>query len=281
LIRKHPQPIPGYGIIRELGRGAMGVVYLAVDSQGSLAALKMITAAGIATRSQVARFLREAAILGQLWHPHIVAFRDMGENKLQVYFAMEYVRGSDAGRLVKTQGPMTVPRAAGLICQLLDALAYAHGRGFVHRDIKPSNMLVTTDASGNEMVKLADFGLARVYQDSALSGLTMTGDVGGTTAFMPPEQIINFRDAKPEADQYSAAATLYQLLTGRYVHDLPREFEKQLLVILEKDPVPIQKRRPDIPKGLAAAIHRALAREPGKRYADVAAMKEALSRFSV
>ncbi|HMF19139.1 MAG TPA: ECF-type sigma factor [Gemmataceae bacterium] len=281
LIRKHPQPIPGYRMIRELGRGAMGVVYLAVDSQGSLVALKMITATETASRSQVARFLREAAILGKLWHPHIVAFRDMGENKLQVYFAMEYVRGNDAGRLVKTQGPMPVPRAVGLICQLLDALAYAHGRGFVHRDVKPTNMLVATDASANDIVKLADFGLARVYQDSALSGLTMTGDVGGTTAFMPPEQIINFREAKPATDQYSAAATLYQLLTGRYVHDLPREFEKQLLVILEQDPVPIQKRRPDIPKGLAGVIHRALAREPGKRYADVAAMKEALSRFSL
>ena len=281
LIRRQPQPIPGYQLIRELGHGAMGIVYLALDDQGNLVALKMITSAGAGSRSQVARFLREAKILGKLWHPHIVTFRDMGESNMKIYFAMEYVKGSDAARLVKTQGPMAVSRAVGLTCQLLDALAYAHAQGFVHRDIKPSNMLVNSDESGKEMVKLADFGLARVYQDSALSGLTMTGDVGGTTAFMPPEQIINFRDAKPEADQYSAAATLYQLLTGRYVHDLPREFEKQLVVILEQDPVPIQKRRSDIPKGLAAAIHRALAREPGKRYADVAAMKEALSRFSV
>src|SRR5207245_4495262 len=119
---------------------------------------------------------------------------------------MDYVEGTDAFELVKTQGPMAPERAVRLMGQLLQALEYAHGRGFVHRDIKPANLLITVE-EGFEVLKLADFGLARVYQASQLSGLTMTGEIGGTAAFMPPEQLTNYREAKPPADQYAAAAT--------------------------------------------------------------------------
>ena len=125
----------------------------------------------------------------------------------------------------------------------------------MHRDIKPSNLLIT-HASGGDSVKLADFGLARAYQASGLSGLTMTGEISGTIAYMSPEQITDFRRAQPATDQYAAAATLYFLLTGRFVHDFPDDPGKRLLMILDKEPVPIRDRRKDIPKGLAAAIHR-------------------------
>src|SRR5262249_33138138 len=131
-----------------------------------------------------------------------------------------------------------------------------------------------------EVLRVADFGLARVYQESALSGLTVTGDVGGTVAFMPPEQITNYRRALPATDQYAAAATLYNLLTGQYVHDLAPEIERQFLLILEKDAVPIRSRRPDLPRGLADVIHRALARKPEGRFAEVAEMRDALLPFA-
>ena len=191
---------------------------------------------------------------------------------------MEYVAGPDAGRLLERSGPLPVARAVGWICQTLEALEYAHAKGFVHRDIKPANVLVT-QAEGRESAKLADFGLARVYQASRLSGLTMVSDVGGTPAFIPPEQITNFREAKPPADQYGAAATLYNLLTGAFVFDLPAHALHQLAMILQDDPVPIQSRRPDLPRGLAQAIHRALAREPAERYPDVKAMRQALRPY--
>jgi serine/threonine-protein kinase len=271
-----PRPVQGYEIVGELGRGTMGVVYLARRSpDGMPVALKIIVPAVKASRAGVKRFLREANILGELDHPNIVAFREMGESEGRLYFAMEYVAGTDAARLLKAQGPLPVARALGLICQLLQALEYAHSKGFVHRDIKPANLLLQQEG-GRDFLKLADFGLARVYHASALSGLTLHGDVGGTVAFMPPEQITNFRHARPPADQYSAAATLYTLLTGSYVYDLPREMEKALLVILQGKPVPIQKRRRGLPSGLPAVIHRALAKEPDKRFRDVKAMHRAL-----
>jgi serine/threonine-protein kinase len=279
LARRHPQPIAGYQIIKQLGKGGMGVVYLAVRAaDGAVLALKTIIPEGEPEPHEVQRFLREAEILRRLDHPHIVAFRDLGQANGQLYFAMDYVRGTDAARLVARHGPLPVPRAVGLACQLLAALEYAHGLGFVHRDLKPGNLLVTQQG-GREAAKLADFGLARAYQASTLSGLTMLGAIAGTVAYMPPEQILNFRGVKPPADQYSAAATLYNLLTGEAVYDLPQQVSDQLLMIMQRDPVPIRQRRPDLPDGLAAAVHRALAREPGARFPDVQALRRALLPF--
>src|SRR5436305_7393039 len=115
---------------------------------------------------------------------------------------MDFVAGSDAAQLLKHHhGPLPVVRAVDLVCQLLQALDYAHAKGFVHRDIKPANLLVTRDGP-RETVKVADFGLARVYQSSPLSGLTMKGDRAGTIPFMAPEQIISLREARPPVDYY-------------------------------------------------------------------------------
>jgi serine/threonine-protein kinase len=164
--------------------------------------------------------------------------------------------------------------------QLLSALSYAHARGFVHRDIKPANLLIAQEGD-KKSVKLADFGLARIYQESRMSGLTVEGDVGGTVAFMAPEQVVSFRKTPPSADQYSAAATLYNLLTAQ----LPFDFEAGkgsagLALILQNDPVPIRQRRPDLPEELAAIIHRALAKDPADRFPDVDAFKKALKPFA-
>jgi serine/threonine-protein kinase len=164
------------------------------------------------------------------------------------------------------------------MCQVLEALEYAHAKGFVHRDIKPANMLVAEAADG-EVVKLADFGLARVYQASQLSGLTVVSDISGTPAFMPPEQITHYREAKPPADQYSSAATLYHLLTNQHLFDKPRHPLQQLAMILQEKPVPILERRPDLPAGLANVIHRALAREPEERFPEIRALRQALLRY--
>jgi serine/threonine-protein kinase len=258
----------------------MGVVSLAVRMADRTAvALKTITPTA-GTRGHVERFLREADILRRLAHPNIVAFREVGESSGQLYFAMDYVRGADAARLLKKEGgPLAVGRAVVLVCQLLEALAYAHAEGFVHRDVKPANVMVE-DVGGQEVVRLADFGLARVYQASPLSGLTMRGELGGTVAFMAPEQVTTFREAKPPADQYAVGATLYTLLTGRLIYDLPREFSRQIVMLLQEDPIPIRARRPDIPERLADIIHRSLAREVEGRFVDARAMRQALLDFA-
>jgi serine/threonine-protein kinase len=278
-IRRQPQPIAGYAIVRQIGRGAMGVVNLALrSSDGRLVALKTIIPAVAGARAHIDRFFREASILRDLDHPNIVAFRDMGESNGQFFFAMDYVRGYDAARLLRESGPMSIPRATRLVCQLLEALEYAHGKGFVHRDIKPANLLVEAPG-GQEVAKLADFGLARVYQTSQLSGLTMTGDLGGTVAFMAPEQITHYREAKPPVDQYAAGATLYNLLTDKFAYDLTRNIQDQILMVLQQKPIPIQSRRQDIPKALADVIHRAMARELADRFPDVKTMRQALVKF--
>jgi eukaryotic-like serine/threonine-protein kinase len=279
-IDSQPQPIAGYEIIRELGRGGMGIVSLARrTSDDALIALKRAIPDVAATPEDIAKFLREARILFDLHHPHIVRCVDVGDSTGYVYFAMEYVPGRDAHRLMREAGgPLPVRRAARLTCQMLDALAFAHARRFVHRDIKPSNLLIS-GAEAEELLKLADFGLARIYQSSRLSGLTITGDIQGTPAFMPPEQITRYRDVLPTSDLYSAGATLYYLLTRKYVYDFPKRVELRLLKILEEDPVPIRSRRADLPGSLAEIIDRCLAREPEDRFPDAGSLREALDPF--
>ena len=277
-----PPVIAGYEIVRLLGRGGMGTVYLAKQTaDGAHLALKVIRPAFAADQREVQRFLRECQILCTLRHPHIVAFHQMGRLRDLFYFAMDYVPGTDARRLVQRHGGLLVARAVRLVCQILGALDYAHGLGFVHRDVKPANLLVS-GSEGSEVCRLADFGLARVYHASRMSGLTVLGDVGGTLPYMAPEQITNYRDARPPADQYSAAATLYHLLTGQYPYDFDENrTEQQLMKILVESPVPIRRRRPDVPEQLASVIHRALAKDPGRRFRDAAALREALLPFSV
>ena len=273
--------IPGYDVLRRLGHGGMGTVYLAERRpDGVLFALKTIRPAHAASERAVRQFLREARILCALRHPHIVAFHAMGHVRGQFYFAMDYVPGTDALQLLKQHGPLPVARAVNWTCQALEALGYAHRRGFVHRDVKPANLLVS-ESAGRETCFLADFGLARVYDDSRLSGLTMLGDVGGTLPYMPPEQIINYREVSPPADQYSTAATLYHLLAGR----LPYPFtesrpQHRLLKILTEPPVPLKQCRPDVADRLAHTIHKALAKEPRRRHRDAIALREALLPFA-
>src|SRR5262249_46291006 len=145
------------------------------------------------------------------------------------------------------------------------------------RDVKPQNILVARDAKASEIAKLTDFGLARTYQASQLSGLTLAGNAGGTPGFMAPEQLLDFRSAKPAADQYAAAGTLYFLLTGQppfgQCHRAADFFQR----LLSGSPEPLQKHRRDVPARLAAAIHRALSRRPEDRFGDVTAMKMALA----
>jgi hypothetical protein len=271
--------LPGYQVERKLGEGGMGVVWLArQESDGSLVAIKTIVPVAAPGQAAVQRFLREAAILQRLRHPHIVAFRGEGKAGGLLYFVMDYVPGWDAGWLVQEHGPLPVGRAVRLVCQMLEGLAYAHGLGFVHRDIKPANLLVT--ASEPETAKLADFGLARAYQASPLSGLTLTGEVAGTPAFMPPEQVRDFRSVRPAADQYSAAAMLYHLLTGQPLYDGATDPTALLRMVLTSDPVPLRDRRPDLPEGLMAVVQRALARQPEERFPDVERLGQALLSFA-
>ena len=281
LIQQRPQPLAGYLVVDELGRGAMGVVYRAIcQADQSVVAIKTISPAMRGTQKDYLKFLREADILKSLDHPHIVRCRDVGEANGVVYFAMDYVPGLDASQLLHiTKSPLPIARAVRLTVQMLKGLEEAHARGFVHRDIKPSNLLVEKLPNGEEFARLSDFGLARTYQASRLSGLTMTGAIGGTTPYMAPEQITNFRDSKPAVDQYSAAASLYHLLTRRHIYEFPKSLSGQLAMILQDAPLPITQHRSDVPAALAAAIHHGLARELEDRFPSVREFRLALQPF--
>jgi serine/threonine protein kinase len=263
--------IPGFELTKELGRGGMGVVYKAKrEADGRRVAVKTILPTIAADQADLDRFVREATILAQIDHPNVVKYLATGAVEPLVYLVMEYVNGPTAHQIVKERGPMTPVTGVKLVAQASRGLTHAHGRGFVHRDIKPANLLVGK-AGDKRVVKVADFGLARAFAESRLSGLTLMDDIRGTPPFMAPDQIINYRQVTPAADQYSTAATLYWLLTAKFPHDFDtgdpcRAFAK----ILSEDPVPIRDRRPAVPAGLAAVIHRALLPDPGRRYADVA-----------
>jgi serine/threonine-protein kinase len=246
-IREQDQLVDDFVFVRTMSEGGMGVVALVLrKSDGVALAVKTITPAVAVEPRDLRRFLREASILKDLNHPNIVAFREMGQAGVHPYLAMDYVRGTDAQRLLKTQGPFAVGRAVALACQLLWALEYAHAKNYVHRDVKTANLLVT-EVDGNEVVKVTDFGLARIYEVSQLSGVTMAGEMGGTLAFVAPEQITNLREARPPAEQYAAAATLYTLLTGKLIHDMQGPIEKKILKILYAEPFPFNPGCPTFP----------------------------------
>ncbi len=273
--------IDGYRLVRKLGQGGMGAVYLAERCADEVTvALKTIRPLVARSKENMARFLREAEILNELDHPNIVRFYEMGSSDDVVYFTMDYVPGVDAGKRIALDGPMEIGRAVAIVFEILGALDYAHQRGFVHRDVKPSNLLLTQEG-GREVTRLADFGLARMYQDSTMSGLTREGTIGGTVPFMPPEQITQYRYATPQADQYSTAATLYYLLTGKYLFDFEKaSADQRLKSVLFEEPIALQSRRPEMPAGLAAAVHQALSKSPEKRFPGVAAFREAIGGFA-
>lgn len=270
--------VPGFHLERRLGEGNMGVTYLARRlADETFVALKLVRPASPGRSEQVAAFLKEARGLRELDHPHIVRFHEMGEAPGALFFVMDYVSGRDAGTLLENEGPLPVRRAARIIVQALRALEYGHARSMIHRDIKPANILVG-GADGKEAVKLADYGLARVYQSSPLSGLTITRDIVASAPYMPPELITNYRQPTLFSDQYAAAATLYTLLTGEPVYDFPRETHLQFSLLLRQQPVPIRRRRPDLSEALAAVVHQALHRNPAHRFKDVRQFREALAR---
>jgi eukaryotic-like serine/threonine-protein kinase len=268
--------IPGYALETELGRGAMGVVYRATrQSDGAAVAVKVITPVdGVAEREKQ-KFLREAAIMTELDHRCVVRCFDRGAIGAHLYIAMELLEGPDLKQRVKDRGPLDVTPAVRLMVHVLDGLAYAHARGFVHRDVKPANVLMCGPKKARA-AKVADFGLARAYDTCGLSGLTMQGEMGGTPAFMPPEQVTHYRDVKPAADQYSAAATLYFLLTAQFVLDYEKEQTAQMIQIVQDARVPLRARRPDLPAELEVIVMKALSLDPDKRFPNVAALKDAL-----
>jgi serine/threonine protein kinase len=258
----------------------MGIVYLArVAGTGQPVALKVMVPESSTSERSVQLFLREVSVLSRLDHPRIVRFHETGFGNGQFYFAMEYVDAIEAESfLTGLSVAARIRTACGLVCQVLAGLEYAHGQSFVHRDVKPRNILVSREGKSLG-AKLADFGLAKNFENAGFSGITRAGQTVGTLAYMAPEQSVDARLATPGSDIYSTGATLYRFLTGHPPHHFPRG-KDPILVILEDEPIGVRDRCPDLPAGLADVVHRAIAREPSDRFAGAAEMRQALLPFA-
>jgi eukaryotic-like serine/threonine-protein kinase len=256
-------PVQGYIPLRELGRGGMGVVWLARHERTQReVALKVMLPKVAAEPRAVKRFLHEMSNHGVLRHRHVVAVDDIGYANGTFYMTLEYCAGGSVAGLIKQRGgKLPLNEAVEIALQALIGLDYAHnalgpGKGFVHRDVKPANLFLTGNAK-DRVVKVGDFGLAKAFDDAGLSGSTRTGDTAGTPHYMPRQQVIDFKYARPDVDVWALAATLYKMLTGFVPRD-SREDLDPWLVVLEDPPVPIRQRDAGIPIKLATLLDDAL-----------------------
>ncbi len=278
-LKRTPQPVPGYDMVKVLGRGGMGCVMLGRDQKtGRAVAIKTLLPEFAVSDKAMRRFMREIDVGAALRHPNIVEFLDRGTNNGVVYLVTEFVDGADAAKLADSRGgSLSCPDTVAIIAQSLDALAHAHTQGFIHRDIKDQNILVAGEGRGL-VAKLTDFGLAKSFTQSGMSGVTVAGEMAGTLAYMPPEQLRNFRDVKPQSDLYAVGMTAYSLLTGALALDLTGKTSvaDTIRAIFEQQPVPLIQRDPQVPPRLCEVIDRALVKDATRRWQSAAAMRTAL-----
>jgi serine/threonine-protein kinase len=250
--------LAGYRLESVLGRGGMGVVYLAQDLRlKRKVALKLVAPELAADPRFRERFLREAELAASLDHSHIVPVHGAGETDGQLWIAMRHVQGTDLKSLLEQEGPLEPARAAELCSQIASALDAAHAVGLVHRDVKPANVLVTQEGEA-EHCYLADFGLARTTDLEA--GPASGGHLSGTVDYTAPEQI-----AAQPADVYSLGCVLYECLAGEPPFKRPRAVAT-LFAHASEPPPSLHERRPELPEAIDAVVARALAKAPGERY---------------
>ncbi|MDX1457162.1 MAG: serine/threonine-protein kinase [Marinobacter sp.] len=268
------RPILGrYEIERELGRGAMGVVYLGRDPKiARTVAIKTLSYQQYEPselKVLKTRFFREAEAAGRLNHPAIVTVYDVGEEADLAFIAMDYAPGKPLSHHGKADRLLPLAVVLKLMAEVADALAYAHSQNIVHRDIKPDNLIY--DAQSGQL-KITDFGIAKITDDSR----TRTGSVLGSPLYMSPEQLKG-QKVTGASDIYSLGVTLYRLVSGEtpYTGDTLASLTYQ---ILNKRPRSVKTFNPDLPPGVVRLINKAIQQEPAKRFASADAMAEALRR---
>src|SRR5487761_1880380 len=270
---------PDYELIKELGQGGMGTVYLAKNRMMDRPeVLKVISTALLSRPGALERFQQEIRSAAKLLHPNIVAAHSVLRPGDLLVFAMEYVKGQDLSQVVKQRGPLPVANAAFYIHQVANGLQHAHEKGMVHRDIKPNNLMLTIDGK-KHVVKILDFGLSKATSENgAEAGLTKSGQILGTPDYVAPEQTLDAHKADIRADIYSLGCTLYFLLAGR-----PPFEETSLYAILEahhkRDPKPLNLVRPEVPVELATLVAKMMAKDPTKRYQTPIEVAKALVPF--
>ena len=260
-----------YSLQRELGRGGMGIVYLARDVQLDRdVAIKVLPSHLARTAASRERFVREARTAAGLSHPHIVPIHRVGEAGGFVFFVMSYVEGETLGERLRTRGPLPPADAARVLREVAWALAYAHGRGIVHRDVKPDNILLE---AGTGRALVTDFGIA--HGGANPGGATDPEQVMGTAHFMSPEQAAN-EPVDGRSDIYSLGVVGYLAVSGRLPFEAPN-LPALLVRQATQAPPGVLRVAPGLPPALGAAIDRCLARDPANRFPDGEALAAALA----
>jgi eukaryotic-like serine/threonine-protein kinase len=266
-----PEKFGRYEIVREIGHGAMGVVYEAVDPTiGRKIALKAIRFDGIGTTADEAarRFKNEARAAGGLNHPNIVTVYDAGEDSGILYLAMEFIEGSTLEALLRTQRTLATAQTIDIVRQICAGLDFAHAKEIVHRDIKPGNIML----AAHGLVKITDFGIARAGE-----AMTITGQVVGTPNYMSPEQVLG-KTLDGRSDLFSVGVMLYEMITGE------RPFEGQSITtimykIVHETPIPPRKLNSTIHPGLSAVTEKSLAKAAEDRFPNGAELARALQNY--
>ena len=264
--------VANYELIKEVGRGGMGVVFKARDVRlNRIVALKMIRDKALANPDELQRFEKEAAAAAQLKHPNIVALHDFDRYNDQPFLSMEFIGGSSLAERVSL-GPLNGRRAAEYLELTARAVHYAHTKGIIHRDLKPANVLLDE----YDQPKVTDFGLAK--QMEANSDQTRTGAVLGTPSYMSPEQAAGSKGISPSSDIYSLGAILYELLTGKppFAGETPL---KTLNLVCEQDPIAPRILNPSVDLDLETICLKCLEKAPGRRYESADLLANDLRRF--
>jgi serine/threonine-protein kinase len=266
-----PAKFGRYRVVKELGRGAMGIVYLAEDTElARRVAIKTIALTGGDPERDrhEARFRQEARAAGGVSHPAIVTIYDVGREGDVAFIAMELVEGRELRQLI-AEGAITPSQGVEIAALIADGLAYAHDRGVIHRDIKPGNIMVLEDGR----VKLMDFGIARLQQPTVK---TQTGVMLGSPQYMSPEQVAG-DEVDGRADVFSLGVVLYEMLTGTKPFDAP-DLSQVLFWVVNMPAKAPSERRPGLPPVLDYIIARALKKKPEERYASAAELAADLRR---
>lgn len=266
----------GFRIIRQLGSGGMGEVYLADHPRlPRQEALKILSRSFASDAEYQKRFRQEAELAAALWHPNLVALHDRGEADGRLWISMDYIDGLDTAELIRTQHPAGIPvqHVTEIVTAVASALDYAHQSGMLHRDVKPANILCGHPRPGGQRIALADFGIARAISDP--SGLTATNMTVGTVAYAAPEQLLG-EAIDGRADQYALAATAFHLLTG----SAPYQSTNPVAVIsqhLTATPPKLSDLRPEL-VALDNVFEKALDKNPDRRYLDCDAFARDFAR---
>lgn len=289
--------IGNYRILRELGRGGMGVVYKAVhEPTRRICAVKEILPDAAADEKSLKLFDREIGVQSMVIHPNLARILERGRDRDHLFFSVEYLEGGDAYHLVSEifRGPIETKLACKITCDVLKGLQALHNHGFVHRDLKPKNFLLNRKYDDPEMLaKITDYGLAKSFEEAGNSmfDFTRVGEVAGSMMFMAPEHILNYRFVKPPSDVYSVGISLYFLLTRKFSIDFPKpvlpgEDRKQaqnpILAMIEDPPITILERRPNLSPALAEVIDKAVCKDEDGRFATadqfLAALEDVLQK---